>query len=97
MTQPKTTSKMFYKRAKHTKNTITTAKTEDGKYIYLFESLWLRDDEEPQPCAIKLKHFKDRVLWGLSIILSEESIEALAIAVKNKHEFEGKTIKMKLK
>ena len=88
---------MFYHRAKHTKNTITTAKTEDGKYIYLFESLWLVDNKEPQPSAIKLKQFKDRVLWGTSIVLSEESIEALSIAVKNKHEFEGKTIKMKLK
>ena len=94
---PKTTSKMFYHRAKHTKNTITTAKTVDGKYIYLFESLWLVDNKEPQPCAIKLKEFKDRVLWGTSIVLSEESIEALSFAVNNKHEFEGKTIKMKLK
>ena len=94
---PKTTLKMFYKRAKHTKNTITTAKTEDGKYIYLFESLWLVYNKRPQLNAVKLKEFKDVVLWGTNIVLSEESVEALSIAVKNKHEFEGKTIKMKLK
>ena len=88
---------MFYKRAKHTKNTITTVIDKDGKYTFVFESLWLSDNEKPQKCAVKLKEFKGMVLWRAYIGLSEESIEALSIAVKNKHEFEGKTITMKLK
>ena len=85
--------KFIYKREQNTKNTIIVWEKEDGTTTYQFYAYWLypKEKEQPQLSSIKLKEYKDKILWVSEYLLGEVSVNALSFAMHNKEEFRGKT------
>jgi hypothetical protein len=89
--------KFIYKREENTKNEIIVWEQEDGATTYQFHAYWLypKEKEQPQPSSIKLKEYKDKILWVSEYYLGEVSVNALLFATQNKEEFRGKNVKLK--
>jgi hypothetical protein len=89
--------KFIYKREENTKNTIVVWEQDDGTTTYQFYAYWLYPKEkgQPQTSSIKLKEYKDKVLWVSEYYLGEVSMNALSFAIHNKEQFRGKNVKLK--